>query len=340
MRSWLVKALVQRAIGALPWPYFWNEMLQERVTHSLQLTTERFEASLRNCRNHLEQLARFGAPAKKDAFTAFELGTGWFPTVAIALYLCGAREVWSWDVAPLLKRERLKHTLRRFLDLEHEQILQDHVCDEPERLGRLRELMALCEDPRGPEPAAILERMGIHYRNGNASQSNLPSHSVDLILSDVVLEYLNPRQLSEVMQEFRRIAASDAVMSHTIGLFDQYAAYDPQISAFNFLRFSDRTWRLLNNPIVPLNRLRISDYREAVSNSGFKIVHEDSERGDPADLARTPLAKPFDGYAIEDLLVINTWLVAVPQLGAKPRVLEGGGVWIQNKESSALFSGR
>jgi hypothetical protein len=340
MRSWLVKALVQRAIGALPWPHFWNELLQERVTHSLHLTADRFEASLRNCRNHLEQLACFGAPAKRGAFSAFELGTGWFPTVAIALYLCGAREVWTWDIASLLKRERLKHTMRRFLDLEHKPILREHVCHEPDRLGRLRELMALCEDPRGPEPAAILERLGIHYRNGNASQSNLPSHSVDLILSDVVLEYLSSQQLSEVMQEFRRIAASDAVMSHTIGLFDQYAAYDPQISAFNFLRYSDRTWRLLNNPIIPLNRLRISDYREAVSKSGFRIVHEDSERGDPADLARTPLAKPFNNYAIEDLLVINTWLVAVPQLGAKSSIYEGCGVWTQNKESLALSSGR
>jgi hypothetical protein len=317
MHSWLLKALVQRAIGALPYRYYWNELLQERVTRSLQLTTARFEASLHNCRNHLEQLACFGGRGKSGDFSVFELGTGWFPTVAIALYLCGAREIWTWDIAPLLRRERLKHTLRRFLDREHEQILQDHVQDTPDRLTRLREVMTLCEDPRGPEPAALLERLGIHYRTGDASRSGLPPHSIDLVLSDVVLEYLSPQQLSEILREFRRIAAPCAVMSHTISLDDQYAAYDPRITKFNFLRFSDRTWRLLNNPIIPLNRLRVSDYRSALSQSGFRIVEENSQRGDPAELARTPVAKRFRDYAVDDLLVTYSWLVAVPQQTAR-----------------------
>jgi hypothetical protein len=60
MASWLAKALVQRGIGALSNPHYWNELFQDRVTHSLDLTKERFETSLRNCRNHLSQLRRNG----------------------------------------------------------------------------------------------------------------------------------------------------------------------------------------------------------------------------------------------------------------------------------------
>jgi hypothetical protein len=101
-------------------------------------------------------------------------------------------------------------------------------------------------------------------------------------------------------------------MSHTIGLGDQYAAYDSRITQFNFLRFSDRLWHWLNNPIIPLNRLRINDYRQAFSESGFQVVDEISQRGDPAELARTPLAARFRASSIEDLLVFHTWLVAVP----------------------------
>jgi hypothetical protein len=99
--------------------HLWNELLQERVTRSLQLTS-RFEASLHNCRNHLEQRACLGGRAKSSDFSVFELGTGWFPTVAIALYVCGAREIWTLDIAALLRRERLKQTARRFLAGEHE----------------------------------------------------------------------------------------------------------------------------------------------------------------------------------------------------------------------------
>jgi hypothetical protein len=119
MRSWLLKALVQRGVGALPYRHYWNELLQERLTRSLQLTS-RFEASLHNCRNHLEQRACLGGRAKSSDFSVFELGTGWFPTVAIALYVCGAREIWTLDIAALLRRERLKQTARRFLAGEHE----------------------------------------------------------------------------------------------------------------------------------------------------------------------------------------------------------------------------
>ena len=65
----------------------------------------------------------------------------------------------------------------------------------------------------------------------------------------------------------------------------------------------------------PLNRLRVSDYRRALSECGFQVVEETNQRGDPADLARTPLAARFRGYPVEDLLVTNTWMVAVPQQG-------------------------
>ena len=111
-------------------------------------------------------------------------------------------------------------------------------------------------------------------------------------MSDVVFEYLSPEELFEILQEFRRIAAPDAVMSHTIDLGDQYATYDFGITKFNFLRFSDRLWRWLNNPIIPLNRLRISDYRRAFSERGFQVGAEISQRGDPAELARTPSRSP------------------------------------------------
>jgi hypothetical protein len=150
MASWLAKALVQRGIGALSNPHYWNELFQDRVTHSLDLTKERFETSLRNCRNHLAQLQRSGATATSSSFSAFELGTGCFPTVPIGLFLCGAREVWTWDIAPFLRRDRLKLTIRRILELD--QGLRGHFHALPERLTRLREVMALCESRKGWAP--------------------------------------------------------------------------------------------------------------------------------------------------------------------------------------------
>jgi Methyltransferase domain len=311
MASWLLKAFAQRSIAALPNPHFWNELLQERVMHSLELTDERFDRSLTNCRNHLEQFRRYSATGR-GSFSAFELGTGWFPVVPIGLFLSGAREVWTWDIAPLLKFNRLKLTMGRFLEFDQGQRLQAYLPVVPESAAMLRELMMLFESPERLEPVQLLERIGIHYRVGNASRSGLAPETVDLIISDVVLEHLSLDVLYDIFREFRRIAAPNAVMSHSIGLGDQYASFDSSITQFNFLRFSDWLWRLLNNPIIPLNRLRISDYRRAIRDSRFQIVHESNIRGDPTELARTPVAARFRDYDVDDLLVLYTELTAIP----------------------------
>jgi hypothetical protein len=135
--------------------------------------------------------------------------------------------------------------------------LAGHFQALPERLSRWREVLALCEQPEGLGSAELLERLGIHYWIGSASRSGLPPQSVHLIVSDVVFECLWPEELFDILQEFRRIASPDAVMRHTISLDDQYAAYDSELTQFNLLHFSNRAWRWLNNPIVPLNRLRV-----------------------------------------------------------------------------------
>jgi len=311
MASWLLKAFAQRSIAALPNPHFWNELLQERVMHSLKLTDERFDRSLSNCRNHLEQFRRYSATGR-GSFSAFELGTGWFPVVPIGLFLSGAREVWTWDIAPLLSFKRLKLTMGRFLEFDRGQRLQACLPIVPERVAMLRELMMLFESPERLEPGQLLERIGIHYRVGNASRSGLAPETVDLIISDVVLEFFSPDELHEILREFRRIAASAAVMSHSIDLSDQYASFDTNITKLNFLRYTNWLWRLLNNPIIPLSRLRISDYRRAFSDSHFQIVDESSVRGDPAELARIPVAARFRDYSVDDLLVLYTQLTAVP----------------------------
>src|SRR5262249_10318493 len=143
------------------------------------------------------------------------------------------------------------------------QMLQDRLRALPERLAQLRNLVTLCDSLEGSNPAQLLERLGIHYKIGQASRSGLQAQSVDLIVSDHVLEQLSPEQLGEILKELRRIAAPNAVMSHSIDVSDYYTSFDSRMSPFNFLRFSDRLWGWLNNPITPLNRLRISDYRRA-----------------------------------------------------------------------------
>ncbi len=308
MPSWLLKAVTQRLIGALPNPHFWNELLQTRITGSIQLPPDQFAVKLGGCRTHLQHLRDLRRATPRD-FTAFELGTGWFPVVPIGLFLCGASQVWTWDIAPHLRLERIRFVLNSFLQLDAAGELARHLPDVwPERLDKLREVAADCSPTA---PARLLERLSIEYQIGSAAHSGLPSGSIDLLTSFGVLEYLHTETLVPLFREFQRLAATDAVMSHLIIFDDQYSYYDRHITPLNFLKFSDRTWRWLNNAIIPLNRLRITDYRQALRDAGFKIIDETVvDRCDAAVLAKIHLAPRFRCYPDDDLLVLRAWLAA------------------------------
>lgn len=86
MASWVLKAIAQRVIGALPYRELWNEFFQEWVTHSLRLDEQVFEEHLRKDAQHLDYLRKHTREATLTAFTVFELGTGWHPILPIALF--------------------------------------------------------------------------------------------------------------------------------------------------------------------------------------------------------------------------------------------------------------
>src|SRR5437763_4252220 len=98
MPHWKIKATVQGLIARLPYSRFWNEMFQTYVTRTLDLTTSCFEAKLGHCQQHLEALRQL-RPNAADAFTALDVGTGWYPVVPIAFHLCGSKRVWTFDIA-------------------------------------------------------------------------------------------------------------------------------------------------------------------------------------------------------------------------------------------------
>ena len=309
MPSWLIKVFVQRCIGTLPNSFYWNALLQDHVTHSVRLSDELFDDGLQVCKQCFERL-RVLRPGAQNGFSAFDLGTGWYPVIPIGLFLCGARDMWTWDIAEYVTRDRLQLTIGRFFD--RRKMVQEYLSSEPERFRLLEELIRRCQVAEGSAVRELLEPLGIHYRIGNAAKTGLPAESVNLIVSNGVLEYIAPELLADMLKEFRRIAAPNSLMSHTIDLADQYATFDAGITQFNFLRFSDGLWRWLNNPLIPLNRLRINDYRAAFARNGFEIVDEQNRLGDRSALQRTTLAERFRSYSMDDLIVVHTRLLAVP----------------------------
>ncbi|HEX3799478.1 MAG TPA: methyltransferase domain-containing protein [Verrucomicrobiae bacterium] len=309
MPSWLVKSAIHRFISLLPNSQKFNELFQERVTKSLGLTAGAFEFRLNYCRRYFEDFIAV-RPECAEGFTALELGTGWYPIIPIGLYLCGATEIWSFDIVSLLKRERLKILLNYFCEYDRAGTLKNFLpALRADRMARLHEAARLV-DTESPE--IVLEKINLHAIVRDAQDTGLPAKSVDLFFSCVVLEHIPAFVQRKLNAEFLRLASPRGVLIEFVDLKDQYAAFDKSLTVFNFLKFSDSAWAWLNSPLIPQWRLRVSDLRALLRESGWEIVKEVNNVASASDLEKVKLAPKFQNYSREDLLAVETWLVAKP----------------------------
>jgi len=242
-------------------------------------------------------------------FTALELGTGWYPIFPLACYLSGASKVWSFDIASYQTPARLALTLDYFSRAAQDgslpRILPMLRGDRVEPLMKLREFVA--QEP----PEKCLARLNIHLAVKDARETGLPPGSVDFIFSNGVLEYIPGPVLQKIFSEFFRVSSTSSAMVHWLNLSDQFAHFDSSISEFNFLRYSDRAWKWLESPMVSVNRFRVNDYRPYFAEAGFELKAEENKSGSSEKLKSLKLAPRFQGYSVEDLLVVETLLTAV-----------------------------
>jgi hypothetical protein len=286
--------------------------LQKHVTKGYFVSDRVFEGKLKLCGKHLEFYRTFSSNPK-ERFEAFELGTGTWPIIPIGLYLCGAGRIITYDLHPVLEIDTLKSVLEQFEKyIESKKIYEILPSVQKDRVEPLKEAIRI---KNWETPKDFLKQLNIDARKGDARRTDVEDSSIDIVFSTVVLEHIDREIIRELYAEFGRIGKEDAIMSHYIGLEDQYCGFDSSITPFNFLRYSDKEWARYNNPMIPLTRLRLTDHRSLVEESGFTLRHEESIFGDLEELKSVPLAKKFEGYPTQDLLARFSWLIATPEEG-------------------------
>jgi hypothetical protein len=276
---------------------------------SIKLSEEAFLLKVKECRRHLESYFSLMASKKKRSFCAFELGTGWFPILPVAFYLCGAFKIYTIDRTDLLTVGRIKEVLARFIHYaEREELVNVLPWVEEHRVFSLQKLL------RDAETLSILEllkELNIHFIVCNAMDTGLEPSSIDFFVSNVTLEYIPEDILIGIFDEFKRLASFGALMSHLIITSDHYADIDHSITPFNFMKYPAWCWKLFNNSWHYQNRLRPSDYCRIHRNAGFNIIEKYDDNGSVSDLEKIKLAKDFRHYSKDDLLVLRTRIVSV-----------------------------
>lgn len=318
MQIWRIKALVQRVIAQLPYPLFWYGIVQSFLTRSLDVTRQGVERRLRACQTHWEHATNDTVNCTPRV--ALEVGTGWLPVIPIGLYLCGCERIHTFDIDKLVSRKRLREILQHLAALEAvgrlAEILPARRIDRSAKLAEIADIAAFSD------PYQLLSEMGIECRVGMESLDRIESESVDMIVSHEVLEYVPTNDLQRLFSRCHEWLRVGGIMSHYIDLRDEYSYFDSSISPLNLLRYSDVEWTRKQNPIFPVNRLRLPDYVRLLRTAGFLPEIMTVERADASALDRIAVDSRFQHIPAIDLLVLNAWICAKQDLALPNQIHE------------------
>lgn len=298
---WLAKAALQKGIGLLPQGERLNYVFQRRILHSLPAGDGALRQKFSRAVQHLGAYEEHGPSVPVAEATFYEFGAGWDLAIPLAYGLLGIGRQVIVDIRPCARVELVNDSLASFERLrpELEEIAGRELQAGGGPIERLEELE---------------ERFGIRYLAPcDARDTGLPAGSIEFVSSTDTCEHIPGADLAGIFRECHRLLRTGGAFSCRIDLQDHYAYFDRSLSKYNFLRYSDRAWRLVNSPLHHQNRLRSPEYLQLVLRAGLELVAEKPSGPSEAglkELESLPLAQRFRRFPPEDLGVTVLSFVA------------------------------
>jgi SAM-dependent methyltransferase len=150
----------------------------------------------------------------------------------------------------------------------------------------------------------LLQLARIEYiAPADATSTQLPNESVDVVFSNSVLEHVVPDIIGRLFSEAYRVLRPGGLMIHSLNCGDHYAYFDKRISFINYLTYTSDEWRRWDNKLLYQNRLRPSDFVKQSERAGFEIVLR-KQKPRPGLLELLPtlaIAPEFRDYSPEEL---------------------------------------
>jgi SAM-dependent methyltransferase len=305
--DWRIKAAIQAGLARMPGGASFNDFLQRtlggRRDPARHIDSKVEEDWLVHVA-HLRELGCELAGAKM-----VEIGTGWAPVLPLCFFVATASRCRSYDLSRHLSWPLTRAAVARLE--RHLPRLGDAVgAKESAVRGRWETLQS------ARSLAELLDRAAIEYHApADATATDLPPASVDLVFSNSVLEHVPPAVLDGLMQEARRILRPSGLVLHGVNCGDHYAYFDGSITPIHYLRFTTAEWQRYNNDLLFQNRLRPRDFLAAARRAGLKIVlhHQTPRQTLLARLGELPIAPEFADYPPEELCSTSIDFGAMPE---------------------------
>ena len=304
--KWVIKAVVQKTISYFPWAYRINYFFQKHVTGGVSLTDEHFGLKLQHARDHYHSLQKYGG--ENPHRTILELGTGWYPVVPILFFLTSAGKVKSVDIRKWMTRNTMQTTLLKYLDWKERGLLDDMLPHMNQ--SKWEQLFDVVNNPSQYSMERINSMIGLTTLIGDARNLELDDDSVDFICSNNTFEHIPEEILRGILIEFSRVQKPGGMMNHFIDMSDHFAHFDHSITIYNFLKYSRKKWRIVDNNIQPQNRLRLRDYLDMYHDLGIPASELIPRKGSTEELGRVKVHSEFSGYSAEELAVSHTYIIS------------------------------
>lgn len=285
VKKWVLKAIVQKVISYVPFSFRINYLFQRYITKRVVLTEEFLLTMIGHFRE-IEQYWMSNGKTIKD-MRIVELGTGWHPVIPLLYHLCGARSVITIDLRSLLRSENLKDLIRLLSEMH----ANGHLDGLPIIAERLQAQQSLLVSDASA--SAMLESIQIKVWVGDARSLDLPDGSAEGVSSINVLEHVDETQIVPILEELCRLTVPKGLHYHAIGTYDHFVHIDPTISKFNYLKYSQKTWKRIDNRIQPQNRLRLSWFRDCLEELGLEVKHILLWDAEPDELAKIVVHPDF-----------------------------------------------
>ena len=286
--DWRLKSVAFRILGTVPFGNDAYYYAQKFVTKRSRSSLSKSFGSDKIFPDHLTIFRRYFDTI--DDAVYLEFGAGRYLFDNLLNYCYGINRQIVIDVKPLARQELINRAIIRLMGSES----PDFVREPQHLLGKnfVGDLKSI---------------YGIEYlAPADARNLSFPDGSIDIIATTNTLEHIPASDLELIVKECYRLCNNSGVVSMKIDYKDHYSHTDEKIGPYNFLSFSETTWRLFSPSNHFQNRMRHNDYEELFTKSDFRIVEQYYEIPETAaeDIGAIRLSKKFKAYEVEDLMKI------------------------------------
>jgi|GEM_PF-5927935 SAM-dependent methyltransferase len=294
--SW---ALTEKALSYLPF----GKQLYYGLGALYNQGTKGTEGPMQSAINIVNNSRKFLRPGA----VILDVGTGWYHHEPFLFYLLGDYRVCLFDI----KDKSTFRYIRNYLDAIRKNIRDISAqlgIDPDDALARLAKLDACTT--RGQ----LYQACGfIPVISRETDSLFLPENSIDLMVSNCVLNHIPREILLPELKVLREILKPDGRMHFLIGHDDHWTFYDRRENQFNYYRYSDRYYRLIfetklqfQNRLVKAEWLSVfndcglivDDYHPHITENSIKEIRKLRDKLDPR----------FSIYPDEELAIIHSYV--------------------------------